>query len=53
MHYRYVGGIDEFLNVLRFDETDIVSNTNELEYGLTQRLVCEASADAAVPGWGR
>jgi LPS-assembly protein len=38
IHYRYVGGIDEFLNVLRFDETDIVSNTNELEYGLTQRL---------------
>ena len=38
LQYRYVGGIDNFLNVLRFDSTDIVSNTNELEFGLTQRL---------------
>jgi len=36
--YRYTGGIDNFQNVLRFDATDIISNTNELEYGLTQRL---------------
>jgi LPS-assembly protein len=36
--YRYVGGINNFLNVLRFDGVDIVSNTNELEYGVTQRL---------------
>jgi LPS-assembly protein len=36
--YRYVTGVDNFLNVPRFDETDIVSNTNELEYGVTQRL---------------
>ncbi len=38
IEYRYVSGIDNFLNVLRFDTTDIVSDTNELEYGLTQRL---------------
>jgi LPS-assembly protein len=38
IQYNYVTGIDNFLNVLRFDTTDIVSNTNELEYGLTQRL---------------
>lgn len=38
VEYRYRGGIDNFQNVLRFDATDIVSNTNELEYGLTQRL---------------
>jgi LPS-assembly protein len=36
--YRFVGGIDNFKNVLRFDETDIVSDTNEFEYGLSQRL---------------
>ncbi len=36
--YRYVTGIGNFLNVLRFDEKDVVSNTNELEYGVTQRL---------------
>ena len=36
--YRYVAGIGNFLSVLRFDETDIASDTNELEYGVTQRL---------------
>jgi LPS-assembly protein len=36
--YRYVTGIDNFLNALRFDDVDIASDTNELEYGVTQRL---------------
>lgn len=37
--YRYVTGVGTtFLNVLRFDDVDVVSNTNELEYGATQRL---------------
>jgi LPS-assembly protein len=36
--YRYVAGVDNFLNVLRFDDVDIASDTNELEYGVTQRL---------------
>ena len=36
--YRYMAGIDNFLSVLRFDDVDIASDTNELEYGVTQRL---------------
>ena len=36
--YRYTGGINNFAGVLRFDDVDIVSDTNELEYGVTQRL---------------
>ena len=36
--YRYVAGINNFRQILRFDQTDVASNTNELEYGLTQRL---------------
>jgi LPS-assembly protein len=36
--YRYVGGVNNFLNVLRFDDVDIASDTNEFEYGVTQRL---------------
>ncbi|MGI4827590.1 MAG: LPS-assembly protein LptD [Janthinobacterium lividum] len=36
--YRDVRGVNNFLNVLRFDEADLVSDTNQLEYGLTQHL---------------
>jgi LPS-assembly protein len=36
--YRDVKGVDNFLAVLRFDDTDLVSNTNELQYGVTQHL---------------
>jgi LPS-assembly protein len=36
--YRYVTGVNNFLKVLRFDDVDVVSDTNELEYGVTQRL---------------
>ncbi len=37
-NYRFVRGIHNFRSVLRFDDTDIVSDTNEVEYSLTQRL---------------
>jgi LPS-assembly protein len=37
-HYQYVTGINNFNSVLRMDDLDVASNTNELEYGLTQRL---------------
>src|SRR5665213_3131124 len=36
--YRDVRGIGNFLGVLRFDDVDVASNTNELEYGVTQHI---------------
>lgn len=36
--YRYVNGVDNFPSIIRFDYRDIFSDTNEVEYGLTQRL---------------
>ena len=36
--YRYVTGIQQFGNILRFDENDTLTDTNEVEYSLTQRL---------------
>ena len=36
--YRNVRGISNFLNVLRFDTIDLASDTNELQYGVTQHL---------------
>jgi len=41
--YRYVTGIEDFNNVVRFDDTDILSNTNEVEYSLTNRLLAKDS----------
>jgi LPS-assembly protein len=36
--YRYVTGVNSFANILRFDERDILTNTNEVEYSLVNRL---------------
>jgi len=36
--YRYVSGVGNFQHVLRFDQVDVASDTNELQYGATQRL---------------
>jgi LPS-assembly protein len=36
--YRYVTGVNNFSNILRFDGRDVLTNTNEVEYGLTTRL---------------
>ena len=36
--YRYVNGIDNFADMLRFDAVDVASDSNEMEYGATQRL---------------
>jgi len=36
--YRFVGGVNNFSSIPRFDAGDIVSDTNEVEYSLTQRL---------------
>jgi LPS-assembly protein len=36
--YRLATGVNDFPQVLRFDERDIFSNTHEVEYGLVTRL---------------
>jgi LPS-assembly protein len=37
--YRYVAGVgDDYNRFIRFDETDLTSNTNELEISLTNRI---------------
>jgi LPS-assembly protein len=38
IRYRFVGGVNNFASIPRFDTADVVSNTNEVEYSLTQRL---------------
>jgi LPS-assembly protein len=36
--YRYVTGVNNFAKILRFDARDILSNTNEVEYGVINRI---------------
>jgi LPS-assembly protein len=36
--YRIVTGVNDFAQVLHFDERDILSNTHEVEYGFVTRL---------------
>jgi LPS-assembly protein len=36
--YRYVTGVNDFTNVLHFDERDILSDTHEVQYGFVTRL---------------
>lgn len=38
VNYHYTAGVKAFNNIPRFDAIDIFSDTNELEYGMTQRL---------------
>jgi LPS-assembly protein len=53
--YRLVRGVNNFNEILRFDDTDVMSNTNEIQYGVTQRLFlrqkkdkpCDKQADSA------
>ncbi|HWG38080.1 MAG TPA: LPS assembly protein LptD [Terriglobales bacterium] len=47
--FHAVGGVDDANQIIRFDSTDILSNTRELEYGFTNRLL----AAGAQPGSSR
>ncbi len=38
LQYRYVAGVNNFSSIPRFDSNDVVSDTNEVESSLTQRL---------------
>jgi LPS-assembly protein len=45
--YKYVAGIgDQFYRTLRFDQTDILANTNEVEASLTNRLYARRGNDS-------
>jgi LPS-assembly protein len=47
--YRYVHGIDNFQNVIRFDSRDILSDTSEIEYGVINRIYAKGYHCDAVP----
>jgi LPS-assembly protein len=43
--YRYVTGINDFERFIRFDSDATLANTNEVEYGFTQRLYVKNGDD--------
>ncbi|MGA8154062.1 MAG: LPS assembly protein LptD [Terriglobales bacterium] len=45
--YDYVTGVHNFANILRFDERDILTGTNEVEYGVVQRLYAKRTSEQA------
>lgn len=50
IEYRRIVGIDSFERTLRTDERDVIAETNEIEYGVTNRFyVKRQSADGQSP----
>ncbi len=45
--YRFVNGVNQFGRFIRFDEDETLTNTNEFEYSLTQRLYRRAGEGQA------
>jgi len=43
--YTYVTGVNNFANILRFDDRDVLSDTNEVEYSLVNRLYAKRRAE--------
>jgi LPS-assembly protein len=44
--YRKISGISNFNKIIRFDEVDAVADTNEIEYGATNRFFLRRSAES-------
>jgi LPS-assembly protein len=44
--YRYVDGIDNFNRIIRFDYIDTATDTNEVEYGVTNRIYTRRYTEA-------
>ena len=45
--YNYVTGVDDFSRFIRFDQSDTLSNTNDVEYGVIQRLFRKPASGSA------
>lgn len=47
--YRRVKGIDNFRKIIRFDAMDTVSDTNEVEFGISNRFFTRRYSEAVTP----
>lgn len=44
--YRFVKGVDNFHRIVRIDELDTITDTNEIEFGLTNRIYTRKYTEA-------
>jgi LPS-assembly protein len=44
--YRYINGVDNFNKIIRFDYLDTITDTNEIEFGVTNRIYTRRYAEA-------
>jgi LPS-assembly protein len=44
--YRYITGVDNFNKIIRFDYQDTATDTNEIEYGVTNRVFTRRYTEA-------
>ncbi len=44
--YRRIAGIDNFNQIIRFDYTDAIADTNEVEYGIANRFFVKRSTES-------
>src|SRR5215210_7173586 len=44
--YRLLSGVDNFNRIIRFNYTDTITDTNEIEYGITNRIFTRRYAEA-------
>lgn len=44
--YRFIKGVDNFRKIIRFDELDTITDTNEIEYGITNRIYTRRYSEA-------
>jgi len=44
--YRYIKGVNNFNRIIRFDQLDTITDTNELEFGVANRIYTRRYAEA-------
>ena len=44
--YRYIKGVDNFNKIIRFDQLDTITDTNEVEFGVANRIYTRRYAEA-------
>jgi LPS-assembly protein len=47
--YRRIAGINDFHRIIRFDYVDAIANTNEIEFGVTNRFFTRRSTESVGP----